>query len=364
MCFIIAVYRYSPRLPDAPGRAGRGAAGGRPPRAAGRGGSAPGSSRRPGPWWRRARDASATRRGRPRKDRSPAVDRPRDVPVAQGSRFEITWRAVGRLASRSSASNLRHPSARTCAAPSTCPARGTPTSGPRSPGRPRGRGARACPRCARPPRASAACPWTAPARAPSSRRARRRGSRPPRPRPTARRSETLRPRHGAAQAPRHEGRRVLRDPDLGGEPGGGHAPLGLASSHMARDRRRRCASGCRVAVPAVTERWRGHLARRRVRLRPATGEHVAHPHLSHSHPSGHLTPRQPPLAAPSPGYLAGRARGLPILPISPRPACASCCPSCPLPRPLFLGTMMRHGRRCVTCDYEAHWGAFQDKLSW
>ena len=54
---------------------------------------------------------------------------------------------------------------------------------------------------------------------------------------------------------------------------------------------------CRVAVPVVTKRWRGH--------------------LSHSHPSGHLTPRQPPLAAPSPGYLVSRAWRLPILPISP-----------------------------------------------
>ena len=31
-------------------------------------------------------------------------------------------------------------------------------------------------------------------------------------------SETLRSRHGAAQAPRHEGRRALQDPYLGGEP--------------------------------------------------------------------------------------------------------------------------------------------------
>ena len=106
-------------------------------------------------------------------------------------------------------------------------------------------------------------------------------------------------------------------PTWAASPGADTPPFDLAGSHMARDQRRRCASGCRVAVPAVTERWRGHLARRQVRLRPATGEHVAHPHLSHSHPSGHLTPRQPPLAAPSPGYLAGRAWRLPILPISP-----------------------------------------------
>ena len=45
----------------------------------------------------------------------------------------------------------------------------------------------------------------------------------------------------------------------------------LASSHMAWNQRRRRASGCRVAVPAVTERWWEHLVRRQVRLRPATG---------------------------------------------------------------------------------------------
>ena len=83
-------------------------------------------------------------------------------------------------------------------------------------------------------------------------------------------SETLRPRHGAAQAPRYEGCRVLRDPHRNGELESEHAPSDLASSHMAWNRRRRRASECRVAVPVVTERWRGH--------------------LSHSHPSGHLTP--------------------------------------------------------------------------
>ena len=83
-------------------------------------------------------------------------------------------------------------------------------------------------------------------------------------------SETLRPRHGVAQAPRYEGCRVLRDPHRDGELEGEHAPSDLASSHMAWNRRRGRASECRVAVPVVTERWRGH--------------------LSHSHPSGHLTP--------------------------------------------------------------------------
>ena len=56
---------------------------------------------------------------------------------------------------------------------------------------------RACPRCARPPRAAAACPWTALARASSSCRVRRGRSRLPRPRPTARRR-----RSGLAMASR------------------------------------------------------------------------------------------------------------------------------------------------------------------
>ena len=83
-------------------------------------------------------------------------------------------------------------------------------------------------------------------------------------------SETLRPRHGAAQAPRYEGCRVLRGPHRDGELEGEHAPSDLASSHMTWNRRRGRTLECRVAVPVVTERWRGH--------------------LSHSHPSGHLTP--------------------------------------------------------------------------
>ncbi len=171
-------------------------------------------------------------------------------------------------------------------------------------------------------------------------------------------SETLRSRHGAAQAPRHEGRRVLRDPDLGGEPGGGHAPLRprqqphgtgpAAQVHLGvprgRPGRRREVVGAPRALPGAVAPGDG-----RARRAPAP---LALPSLRPP------DPRQPPLAAPSPGYLAGRARGLPILPFSARPACASCCPSCPLPRSLFLGIMARHGRRCVTCDYEAHWGAF------
>ena len=106
-------------------------------------------------------------------------------------------------------------------------------------------------------------------------------------------------------------------PTWAASPGADTPLFDLAGSHMARDRRRRRASGCRVAVPAAAERWRGHLARRQVRLRPATGEQVAHPHLSHSHPSGHLTSISRLSQLLSSGYLAGRARGLPILPISP-----------------------------------------------
>ena len=102
----------------------------------------------------------------------------------------------------------------------------------------------------------------------------------------------------------------------------------LASSHMARDRRRRRASGCRVAAPAAVERWRGHLARRLVRLRPATGEH-----LSHSHPSGHLTPISRLTRPHSPSAYFWQGVGLSI---SPRPACASCCPSCSPSRPRRL----------------------------
>ncbi len=127
----------------------------------------------------------------------------------------------------------------------------------------------------------------------------------------------------------------------------------LASSHMARDRRRRRASGCRVAAPAAVERWRGHLARRLVRLRPATGEH-----LSHSHPSGHLTPVSRLSQLHRPGtWPAGRG-GCPSCPSPPDLLAPRVAHRASLPRSLFLGIMIRHGRRCVTCDYEAHWGAF------
>lgn len=83
-----------------------------------------------------------------------------------------------------------------------------------------------------------------------SRAARRRSSASTPPDST---SEAPRPLHGAAQAPWHEGRRVPRDPSLGGDPGGGHAP-GLASSHMAQDWRCRCASCCPSCLPASAPR--------------------------------------------------------------------------------------------------------------
>ena len=75
-------------------------------------------------------------------------------------------------------------------------------------------------------------------------------------------SETLRPRHGVAQAPRYEGCRVLRDPHRDGELEGEHASSDLASSHMAWNRRRGRTSECRVAVPVVTKRWWEHLIER------------------------------------------------------------------------------------------------------
>ena len=105
-------------------------------------------------------------------------------------------------------------------------------------------------------------------------------------------------------------------PTWAASPGADTPLFDLASSHMAWNQRRRRASGCRVAVPAAAERWRGHLVRRQVRLRPATGEHVAHPHLSHSHPSGHLTSISRLSQLLSSGYLVSRAWRLPILPFS------------------------------------------------
>ena len=106
-------------------------------------------------------------------------------------------------------------------------------------------------------------------------------------------------------------------PTWAASPGADTPLFDLASSHMAWNQRRRCTLECRVAVPAVTENWWEHLVHCQVRLRPATGEHVAHPHLSHSHPSGHLTSISRLSQLLSSGYLVSRARGLPILPISP-----------------------------------------------
>ena len=112
--------------------------------------------------------------------------------------------------------------------------------------------------------------------------------------------------------------------------------------------------GAAWPVPAVAERWRGHLARRQARLRPAAGGHVAHPHLSHSQPSGHLNPVSRPSRPHRPGtWPAGRG-GRPSPPDLPAPRVAH---RAPLPRSPFPGTMARHGRRCVTCDYEATLGS-------
>ena len=94
---------------------------------------------------------------------------------------------------------------------------------------------------------------TAPARASSSCRAMRKRSSASTPPEST--SETLRLRHGAAQAPRYEGCRVLRASHLDGELEGEHAPSDLASSHTAWNRRRGRTSECRVAVPVVTKRW-------------------------------------------------------------------------------------------------------------
>ena len=85
---------------------------------------------------------------------------------------------------------------------------------------------------------------------------------------------------------------------------------------MAWNQRRGRASGCRVAVPTAAERWWEHLARRRMRLRLATGEHVTHPHLGHTQPSGHLTSISRLSQLLSSGYLVSRAWRLPILPFS------------------------------------------------
>ena len=327
MCFITAGYRYSSRHPDAPGRAGRGAAGGRPPRAAGRGGSTPGSSRRPGPWWRRTRDASTSRRGRPRRTAAPpSTGRGTSRwPRTRGSRSRgARWGGSRRARPR-----------RTCAG--RAPAR--PRGPPRCPAtRRRGRAQpRRRARREGPPRRAPAVrddpggAAPAPARGAPGRREHRPRARKPRllvlsraatressaSAPPDSTSETLRSRHGAAQAPRHEGRRVLRDPDLGGEPGGGHAPLrprrqphGTGPAAQARlgvprgrPGRRREVAGAPRAPPGAVAPGDG-----RARRAPAP---LALPSLRPP------DPRQPPLAAPSPGYLAGRARGLPILPISP-----------------------------------------------
>ena len=201
-----------------------------------------------------------------------------------------------------------------------------------------GSGARACPRRVRPPRASAACPWTAPARASSSCRARRRGSRPPRPRPRP----TARRRHpGLAMAPRG---RPARGSPRSPRPRPGRRARGrtrppsippAATWHGTGDAG--ASRGAAWPVPAVAERWRGHLARRQARLRPAAGGHVAHPHLSHSQPSGHLNPVSRPSRPHRPGtWPAGRG-GRPSPPDLPAPRVAHRAP------PVSITLSRHHG---------------------
>ena len=140
-------------------------------------------------------------------------------------------------------------------------------------------------------------------------------------------SETLRPRHGVAQAPRYEGCRVLRDPHRDGELEDEHAPSDLASSHMAWNRRRGRTSECRVAVPAATKRWRGH--------------------LSHSHPSGHLTPVSRLSRPHRPDtWSAGRGG----------------CPSCPSP-PDLPAPRVAHRAPRLDHSFSAPWHDMAEDVS-
>ena len=109
-------------------------------------------------------------------------------------------------------------------------------------------------------------------------------------------------------------------PTWAASPGADTPLFDLASSHMAWNQRRRCTLECRVAVPTVTENWWEHLVHCQMRLRCATGEHVAHPHLGHSQPSGHLTSISRLSQLHRPGtWSAGRGG----------------CPSCPSPPDLL-----------------------------
>ena len=131
-------------------------------------------------------------------------------------------------------------------------------------------------------------------------------------------------------------------------------PFDPASSHMARDRRRRRVSGCRVAGPGRRREVAG--APRAPSGAPAPGGGRAR-----SAPAPLALPalRPPePVSRPSrphrPGtWPAGRG-GRPSPPDLPAPRVAH---RAPLPRSPFPGTMARHGRRCVTCDYEATLGS-------
>ena len=103
---------------------------------------------------------------------------------------------------------------------------------------------------------------------------------------------------------------------------------------MAQERRRRRASECLVAGPGRHREVAGtSRARCQVRLRPATSERVAYPHLLHPQPFGHLTPVSRLTRPHSPSAYFWQGVGLSI---SPRPACAPCCPSCSPSRPRRL----------------------------
>ena len=209
-------------------------------------------------------------------------------------------------------------------APGRAPPPCAPTGPTSSRGRPARRvsGVRACPRCARPPRASAACPWAAPLVLSRATRKRSSASTPP-----DSTSETLRPRHGAAQAPRYEGCRVLRDPHRDGGLEGEHAPSDLASSHIAWNRWRGRTSECRVAVPVVTKRWWEH--------------------LSHSHPSGHLTPVSRLSRPHRPDtWSAGRGG----------------CPSCPSP-PDLPAPRVAHRAPRLDHSFSAPWHDMAEDVS-
>ena len=146
-------------------------------------------------------------------------------------------------------------------------------------------------------------------------------------------SEALRSRHGAARALRHEGRRVLRDPDLGGEPradtpllrprqqphGTGPAAQACLGVPRGRSRPPPRGGGTSRALPGAVAPGDGRTRRVPAPLSPQ--------------PFGHLTPISRLTRPHSPSAYFWQGVGLSI---SPRPACASCCPSCSPSRPRRL----------------------------